>query len=76
MKKMISILAVIAITGLFATTAQAKDYNRYAKCYGEMTAAHKAWGFHQKHRMMSIKIKETICTAYANGEEINYEGKI
>ena len=76
MKKMISILAVMTITGLMATTAQAKDFNRYAKCYGEMTKAHKARGFHQSQRMMSIKIKETICTAYANGEEINYEGKI
>jgi len=49
--------------------------NRYFKCYGEMTAAHKARGLHQSNREMSIKIKEGICTAYAKGEELNYEGK-
>lgn len=40
-----------------------------------MTNAHKARGLHQSNREMSIKIKETVCKAYAEGEDINYEGK-
>ena len=40
-----------------------------------MTKAHKARGFHQKNRVTSIKVKETICKAYAKGEIYNYEGK-
>jgi len=51
------------------------DYTRYAKCYGEMTAAHKARGYHQSNRSMSIKVKETVCRAYADGEINDYEGK-
>ena len=47
----------------------------YLKCYGEMTAAHKARGFHQSNRSMSIKAKETVCRAYADGEINDYEGK-
>ena len=47
----------------------------YQKCYGEMTAAHKARGFHQNQRALSIKVKEAVCKAYANGEELEYEGK-
>ena len=35
---------------------------------GGENAAHKA-------RMMSIEVKETICKAYSEGEELNYEGK-
>jgi len=48
---------------------------RYWKCYGEMTNAHKARGLHESNRELSIRIKEGICDAYAKGEEINYEGK-
>ena len=48
---------------------------RYMKCYGEMTNAHKARGFHQSNRETSIRVKETVCKAYAKGEELNYEGK-
>jgi len=48
---------------------------RYQKCYGKMTAAHKARGFHQNQRALSIKVKEAVCEAYANGEELEYEGK-
>jgi hypothetical protein len=48
---------------------------RYDKCYGEMTNAHKARGFHQSNRETSIRVKETVCKAYAKGEELNYEGK-
>ena len=54
-----------------------EKWKRYTKCYGEMTAAHKARGMHKstKLRMMSIEVKETICKAYSEGEELNYEGK-
>ena len=48
---------------------------RYMKCYGEMTNAHKARGFHQSNRNASINVKEAVCSAYAEGEELNYEGK-
>jgi hypothetical protein len=48
---------------------------RYDKCYGEMTIAHKARGFHQSNRNTSINVKEAVCSAYAEGEELNYEGK-
>ena len=48
---------------------------RYWKCYGEMTNAHKARGLHESNRELSIRIKEGICDAYAKGEELNYEGK-
>ena len=48
---------------------------RYDKCYVEMTNAHKARGFHQSNRETSIRVKETVCKAYAKGEELNYEGK-
>jgi hypothetical protein len=51
------------------------DDNRYFKCYGEMTNAHKTRGFHQSNRNASINVKEAVCSAYAEGEEINYEGK-
>ena len=55
---------------------KSKDYDqRYNKCYGEMTNAHKARGFHQSNRNASINVKEAVCSAYAKGEEINYEGK-
>jgi len=50
-------------------------FKRYAKCYGEMTTAHKARGFHDSNRITSIKVKETVCKAYSEGEELNYEGK-
>ena len=53
----------------------AYDKTKYAICYGEMTAAHKARGFHQSNRSASIKVKETVCMAYAKGEINNYEGK-
>ena len=48
---------------------------RYDKCYVEMTNAHKARGFHQSNRSASILVKETVCKAYAEGEDLNYEGK-
>ena len=51
------------------------DSTKYAICYGEMTKAHKARGFHQRNRMASIEVKETVCKAYANGEINSDEGK-
>jgi len=40
-----------------------------------MTKAHKARGFHQSNRSASIAVKETVCKVYAEGEDLNYEGK-
>ena len=71
MKKL---LAIIVLGLLWSGNAYA-DYTRYAKCYGEMTAAHKARGFHQSNRAISIKVKETVCKAYSKSEINNYEGK-
>lgn len=60
---------------LLSTNAYAYDSTKYAICYGEMTTAHKARGLHKSNRPLSIKIKETVCKAYANGEINSYEGK-
>ena len=57
------------------TSNESYDEKKFLICYGEMTKAHKARGFHQKNRVTSIKVKETICKAYAKGEINNYEGK-
>lgn len=53
------------------------NYNsrKYVICYGQMTKAHKKRGFHQRNRLASIKVKETVCKAYAKGEINSYEGK-
>ena len=51
------------------------DSTKYAICYGKMTKAHKARGFHQSNRSQSILVKETVCKAYATGEIDSYEGK-
>jgi len=72
MKKLISILA---LSLLYPNILLAYDFDKYAKCYGEMTNAHKARGFHQSNRSMSIEIKETVCKSFANGEINSYEGK-
>ena len=72
MKKVILIL----VAGLLLSgNAYAYDETKYFKCYGQMTKAHKARGFHKSNRALSIKIKETICKSYANGEHNSYEGK-
>ena len=68
-------LILITLLAGIGTHAQAYDDTRYLKCYGEMTKAHKARGFHQSNRALSIRIKETVCEAYANGEDLDYEGK-
>ena len=59
----------------FSNTSFSYNETKYLICYGEMTKAHKARGFHQKQRAISIKVKETVCKAYANGEISSYEGK-
>ena len=48
---------------------------KYLICYGEMTKAHKKRGFHDRNREASIKVKETVCRAYAKGDINDYEGK-
>ena len=58
-----------------STNAYAYDSTKYAVCYGQMTKAHKARGLHKSNRPLSIKIKETVCKACANGEIDSYEGK-
>jgi len=40
-----------------------------------MTKAHKKRGFHHRNREASILVKEIVCKAYAEGEELNYKGK-
>ena len=51
------------------------DEKKYAICYGEMTKAHKKRGFHDSNRVQSIKVKETVCKAFAKGDINDYEGK-
>jgi len=66
----------ILVSGLLSGgNAYAYDKTKYAICYGEMTNAHKARGLHKSNRALSIKIKETVCKSYANGEHDSYEGK-
>ncbi len=72
MKKLITI---IVLGLLWPNILLAYDFDKYAKCYGEMTNAHKARGFHQSNRAMSIDIKEKVCKSYANGDIGSYEGK-
>ena len=76
MKKFLKILILsFLFSWSISSTSNAYDKTRYLICYGEMTKAHKARGFHQKNRAVSIKVKETVCKAYANGDINNYEGK-
>ena len=67
------LLSVLFIS--FTSQVHSYDATKYAICYGEMTKAHKARGFHQSNRSASITVKETVCKAYAEGEDLNYEGK-
>ena len=69
------LIAFFCLIFTFSNTAFAYDSTRYFKCYGEMTKAHKKRGFHDRNREASILVKETVCKAYAEGEELNYEGK-
>ena len=73
MKKLF--LSILVICSLLGGNAYAYDKTKYAICYGEMTNAHKARGLHKSNRALSIKIKETVCKSYANGEHDSYEGK-
>ena len=68
-------IGIIILGLLLSSNAYAYDSTKYAICYGEMTNAHKARGLHKSNRALSIKIKETVCKAYANGEIDSYEGK-
>ena len=74
MKKLIVGLIALIVLGS-SISAQAYDSTKYAICYGQMTNAHKARGLHKSNRVLSIKIKETVCKSYANGEHNSYEGK-
>ena len=65
----------ISSTQSSSSSSEAYNETKYAICYGEMTRAHKKRGFHQRNRVASIKVKETVCKAYAKGEINNYEGK-
>ena len=69
-------LVLTLLTFLFLSNiSYAYDEKKYLICYGEMTKAHKARGFHQSNRSASITVKETVCEAYAKGEINSYEGK-
>ena len=35
--------------------------DKYYICYGNVTAAHKANGFHERNRRKSVQIKEELC---------------
>jgi hypothetical protein len=35
--------------------------DKYAICYANITAAHKANGFHERNRRKSVQIKEELC---------------
>jgi len=74
MKKIIIFLLSILFMSI-TSQAHSFDDSRWWKCYGEITKAHKARGLHESNRELSIRIKETVCKAYAEGEELNYEGK-
>ena len=58
-----------------STSSNTYNETKYLICYGEMTKAHKKRGFHQSNRLASIKVKETVCKAYAKGDIYSYEGK-
>ena len=57
------------------TKKSSYDERKYAICYGEMTKAHKKRGYHDSNRVQSIKVKETVCKAFAKGDINDYEGK-
>jgi len=42
--------------------------DKYAICYGNVTAAHKANGLHERNRSKSIQIKEEICKIAATSK--------
>ena len=59
------------------TSKRATSYfnDRYDKCYTEMTVAHSKRGLLKSNIELSVKVRNTVCKAYAKGEELNYEGK-
>ena len=58
-----------------STQPYGADHRKYFTCYSNITKAHKSRGFHERNPIASIKIKEQVCKAFANGEIDNYEGK-
>ena len=40
-----------------------------------MTVAHSRRGLLKSNIELSVKVRNTVCKAYAEGEELNYEGK-
>jgi len=78
---------VLVVIGIFAgdnkeesssssnSSSSYANNDDYLKCYGEMTAAHKARGFHERNREASIKVKTEVCELYADGKISDYEGK-
>jgi hypothetical protein len=51
------------------------DRRRYNKCYAEMTYAHQQRGLLKSNIEFSVKVRNTVCKAYAKGEDLDYEGK-
>ena len=58
-----------------STKRYGADERKYFSCYSQITRAHKARGFYERNPLASIRIKEEVCKAFANGEIDNYEGK-
>ena len=55
---------------------KSNDYDqRYNKCYTEMTVAHSKRGLLKSNIEFSVKVRNTVCKAYAKGEDLDYEGK-
>ena len=46
--------------------------DKYYQCYGALTQRHKASGLHDRNRVVSIKIKEEVCTLYSQGKAESY----
>ena len=75
MHYLILIISFVFLNSNVNSQTYGKDDNKYFICYGQMTKAHKARGFHQRNRAMSVKVKEEMCKLYADGKIDNYEGK-
>ena len=66
-----TLIALTIILGLLITAtanAESKPWEqttKYKICYGKLTEVHKKNGLHDRNRMQSIKIKETMCKAQA-----------
>ena len=49
--------------------------DKYAVCYGQMTALYKKNGLHDRNRSLTIDLKEKACKSYAEGNISSYPGK-